>query len=179
MSNKEMKLKSVQPDGYLAGEQVPNVQYLLEKFRDRTLIEYVLLQPTQELAGGTRISSFPVDHRKDELCFGFRIDTPEGSLAYVTDTYGEPGARYAQAIREVDVLLHCCSFLDSDAEFAKQVGQSHITPVAQLAAEVGVGHLVLIHLNPFRPELGEPELDHAYPIFPHTEVAYDRMEIEF
>jgi ribonuclease BN (tRNA processing enzyme) len=69
--------------------------------------------------------------------------------------------------------------LDDESEFARQVGHSHITPVAQLAAEAGVGRLILIHLSSFRPEHGEPELDRAYPIFPRTEVAFDRMEIEF
>jgi ribonuclease BN (tRNA processing enzyme) len=164
---------------HLAQEQVPNVQYLFEKYRDRTLIEYVPLMPIEELRGGTRISSFPVDHRKDELCFGFRVDTPGGSLAYVTDTYGEPGARYALAIRRVDVLLQDCNALDEQGEFARQVGHSHITPVARLAAEAQVGRLVLIHLSSFRPEHGEPELDHAYPILPRTEVAHDGIEIEF
>jgi len=164
---------------HLAPEHLPNVQSLLETYRDRTLIEYMPLMPTQELAGGTRISSFGVDHLKDQLCFGFRIDSPGGSLAYVTDTYGEPGALYAEAIHGVDVLLHECCVSDRDAEFARKVGHSHITPVARLAAEAQVGRLVLIHLSSFRPELGEPELDHAYPIFPRTEVAYDGMEIEF
>jgi ribonuclease BN (tRNA processing enzyme) len=42
-----------------------------------------------------------------------------------------------------------------------------------------VGRLVLIHLNSFRPEHGDPELDHAHPIFPRTGVAFDGMEIEF
>ena len=164
---------------HLAPEHMPNVQYLLEKYRDRTLIEYVPLEPTQELAGGTKISPFPVDSRKDELCFGFRVDTPGGSLAYVTDTYGEPGARYADEIRGVDVLLHDCAVPDDQGEFARKVGHSHITPVARLAAEAQVGRLVLIHLSSFRPEHGEPELDRAYPIFPRTEVAFDGMEIEF
>lgn len=164
---------------HLAPEHVPNVQSLLETYRDRRLIEYVPLKPTQELAGGTRISAFPVDHHKDQLCFGFRIDTPGGSLAYVTDSYGEPGAHYTQAIRGVDVLLHDCCVSDDQGAFARKVGHSHITPVARLAAEAQVGRLVLIHLSSFRPEHGEPELDRAYPIFPRTEVAYDGMEIEF
>jgi ribonuclease Z len=164
---------------HLAPEHVPKLQYLLETYPDRALIEYVPLKETEELARGARITSFPVQHRKDELCFGFRVDGPEGSLAYVTDTHGEPGASYVDQIRGVDVLLHDCACLDSDAAFAKRVGHSHITPVAQLAAEARVGRLVLIHLSSFRPEHGEPELDHAYPIFPRTEVAYDRMEIEF
>jgi ribonuclease Z len=164
---------------HLDPKHVPNVQYLLEKHRDHTLIEYVPLKPTEELRGGTRISPFPVDHRKDELCFGFRVDTPGGSLAYVTDSYGEPGARYADEIRGVDVLLHDCCVPDDQGEWARKVGHSHITPVARLAAEAQVGRLVLIHLSPLRAETAEPELDRAYPIFPRTEVAYDRMEIEF
>lgn len=164
---------------HLAPEHEPNVRYLLEKFRDQNLIEYSPLKPVEEFAGGIRISSFSVAHRKAELCFGFRVDTPGGSLAYVTDAYGEPGASYAEAIRGVDVLLHDCSVADCEPGFARKVGHSHITPVAQLAAEAGVGRLVLIHLSPLRPEHGEPELDRAYPIFPRTEVAFDRMEIEF
>ncbi len=59
------------------------------------------------------------------------------------------------------------------------LGHSHITPVAQLAAEAQVGRLVLIHLHACRPEMGEPELDRIQSIFPRTEVAFDRMEIEF
>jgi ribonuclease BN (tRNA processing enzyme) len=47
------------------------------------------------------------------------------------------------------------------------------------AAEAQVGRLVLVHLSSFRPEHGEPVLDRAYPIFPRTELAFDRMEIEF
>jgi ribonuclease BN (tRNA processing enzyme) len=68
---------------------------------------------------------------------------------------------------------------DDQGEFARKVGHGHITPVARLAAKAQVGRLVLIHLSSFRPELGEPELDRAYPIFPRTEVAFDGMEIEF
>ncbi|MCJ7701608.1 MAG: hypothetical protein MUO62_08510 [Anaerolineales bacterium] len=49
----------------------------------------------------------------------------------------------------------------------------------QVAAEAQVGRLVLIHLSGMRPESGEPELDRVQSIFPQTEVAFDRMEIEF
>jgi ribonuclease BN (tRNA processing enzyme) len=68
---------------------------------------------------------------------------------------------------------------DDDPEFTRRVGHSHITPVAQLAAETQVGRLVLIHLNTLRSEAREPELDRIQSIFPNTEVAFDRMEIEF
>ncbi|MFN2219521.1 MAG: hypothetical protein ACK2UA_13015 [Anaerolineae bacterium] len=56
---------------------------------------------------------------------------------------------------------------------------SHITSVARSAAEVQVGRLVLIRLSSLRPEHSGPELDHAHPISPRTESAYDGIEIEF
>jgi ribonuclease BN (tRNA processing enzyme) len=77
------------------------------------------------------------------------------------------------------VLFHDCSALDDEGAFAKQVCHNHITPVAQLAVAAQAGHLILVHLNSFRPGHGEPELDRAHPIFPRTEVAFDGMEIEF
>ncbi len=164
---------------HLAPEHMEGVQHLLWKFAEQQMIEYVPMTADEELSHGVRLTSFPVEHRKDQLCLGFRLDHPGGSLAYVTDTYGEPGVSYMENIRGVDVLLHDCSASDDDPDFARQMGHSVITPVAQLAAEAQVGRLVLIHLGSFRPEHGEPEIERALPIFPRTEVAFDRMEIEF
>lgn len=164
---------------HLAPEQMEDVLYQLQRYADNELIEYMPLQKVEEIAPGIRLNSFPVEHRANELCFGFRLDHPEGSLAYVTDTYGEPGAIYQEAIRGVDVLLHDCAMPDDDPEYARRLGHSHITPVAQLAAEAQVGRLILIHLHSARPDTGEPEVDRIQSIFPRTEVAFDRMEIEF
>jgi ribonuclease BN (tRNA processing enzyme) len=164
---------------HLAPEHMPDVLYQIQKYADNNMIDYQPLQITEEIGPGIRLSSFPVEHRKEELCFGFRIDHPGGSLAYVTDTYGEPGAIYQEAIRGVDVLLHDCAMPDDDPEYARRLGHSHITPVARLAAEAQVGRLVLIHLHSARPEIGEPELELIQSIFPRTEVAFDKMEIDF
>ena len=144
-----------------------------------TSIEYVPLQPTVHLRDGALLHSFPVEHWGDKQCFGFRLDGPGRSLAYVTDTYGEPGASYLEQIRGVDVLLHECYMPDDEPEMARRIGHSHITPVCQLAADARIGRLILIHLNPLRPEAGEPELDRGRELFPATEIARDRMEIEF
>lgn len=160
-------------------EHLQNVEYLVRKFRDRSLIDYVRLQDAEQLPGAGTLRSFPLQHRRNEQCFGFRLDWPGRSLAYVTDTYGEPGAGYAEEIRAADLLLHECYMPDDEPDIARQIGHSHITPVARLAAEAGVGRLVLVHLSPFRPEACEPDLDRAHSIFPGTEVAFDGMEIEF
>lgn len=164
---------------HVAPELLEDVHAQVRRFRDNKYIEFVPMTGTEELLSGATITPFPVIHRANEQCFGFRIDHPSGSLAYVTDTYGEPGVSYLDSIRGVDVLLHDCYMADREAQIAKAIGHSHITPVAHLAAEAQVGRLVLIHLNAQRPESGEPELDLASPIFPRTEVAFDRMEIEF
>lgn len=164
---------------HLASEHMESVQNQVQGSRDFKYMEFVPLEGTAELSDGVTITPFPVDHRVNELCFGFRLDKPGGSLAYVTDTYGEPGARYLENIRGVDVLLHDCYVADHDSSVARAIGHSHITPVARLAAEAQVGRLVLIHLSALRPESGEPELDLAYPIFPQTEIAFDGMEIIF
>ena len=162
---------------HVAPEVLDDIPDYFRYFRDNKHFEFLPLKANEELPYDTRLISFPVDHTV--TCFGFRLDNPGGSLAYVTDTYGEPDASYMEKIRGVDVLLHECFFPDDESEFARRGGHSHITPVAQMAAEAQVGRLVLIHLNPLRPERGEPELELAHPIFPQTEIAFDRMEIEF
>ncbi len=162
---------------HVAPEQLDHIAPYFRHFRDNKHYEFVPLKTMEELSGGARLMSFPVDHTV--TCFGFRLDKPGGSLAYVTDTYGEPDASYLEEIRGVDVLLHECFWPDNEPELARASGHSHITPVAQLAAEAQVGRLVLIHLHPLRPEWGEPELEIAHSIFPRTELAFDEMEIEF
>jgi ribonuclease Z len=162
---------------HVAPEVLDDIPLHVRHFRDNKYYEFIPLKEIDELSGGARLISFPVVHTVS--CYGFRLDKPGGSLAYVTDTYGGPDASYLEKIRGVDVLLHECCVSDDDPEFARRVGHSHITPVAQLAAEAQVGRLILIHLSAMRPETGEPELERALPIFPRTELAFDRMEIEF
>jgi ribonuclease BN (tRNA processing enzyme) len=162
---------------HVAPEILDDIPAYVRHFRDGRFFEFLPLKDFEELSGGGRLVSFPVEHTVK--CFGFRLDAPGGSLAYVTDTYGEPDAVYLEKIRGVDLLLHECTWPDDEPELSRRSGHSHVTPVAQMAAKARVGRLVLIHLNPLRPEWAEPELELAHAIFPRTEIAFDRMEIEF
>lgn len=159
-------------------DHLEDVRALVRRFRDAKMLKFVPLAEVEPLPRGATLRRFPVGHRADELCFGFRLDWEGGSLAYVTDTYGEPGVGYLEDIRGVDLLLHDCYMEDDEEENARAVGHSHITPVARLAAEAEVGRLVLVHLSALRPVTGEPELDRIQGIFPRTEVAYDGMVLE-
>ncbi len=129
------------------------------------------------LAGGGRLTSFPLDHPGGAL--GFRLDWPGHALAYVTDTWGGPDAPYAKHLEGVDLLVHECFFGDDRAEWARTTGHTHTTPVARLARHVGAKRLVLIHINPLAPPDDPVGLATARAIFPDTETGEDGLELEF
>jgi len=108
---------------------------------------------------------------------GFRVDWPDRSLAYLTDTHCDQSA--VEFVSGVDVLIHECNFSDGHEEFAKKTGHSTPTPVAQMAQEAGVGRLILTHLDPTLDGDDPLGLSAIREFFPHTEVATDLMEIEF
>jgi len=134
---------------------------------------------TQEvlLPAGGRLSYFPVPHQGGSI--GYRLDWPGHSLAYVTDTTADPDADYVEAIRGVDLLVHECYFPDWRADWARQTGHSHTTPVAAVARKAEAGRLVLVHVDPAAPEADPIGLDVARAIFPNTILGEDLVEIDF
>jgi ribonuclease BN (tRNA processing enzyme) len=129
------------------------------------------------LAGGGRLDYFPLEHPGGTL--GFRLDWPGHSLAYVTDTIARVDAAYVERIRGVDLLVHECNFPDAEADFAEQTGHSWTTAVAQVARAAGVGHLMLVHINPLAAEADPVGLPTARAIFPKTDLGHDRLVVEF
>lgn len=129
------------------------------------------------LRDGAVVNSFPVEHPGGAR--GFRVDWPDRSMAYVTDTTARPDAAYIDAIRGVDLLVHECYFDDSMQAWAEKTGHSSITPVAEVARAAGVGRLVLVHLNPMIEAVDPVGVETARSIFPATELGVDFAEIEF
>lgn len=130
-----------------------------------------------DLPGGGRLTYFPLVHPGGSL--GFRLDWPDRSMAYVTDTTARADADYIQHIRGVDLLVHECYFSDDLAEFAEKTGHSNTTPVAQVAAAADVGQLLLVHLNPLVNEVDPVGLEIARAIFPATTIGVDNASIDF
>jgi len=130
-----------------------------------------------EAHGGVRVSHFPLQHVGGTL--GFRVDGPEGSMAYVTDTTAAVDADYVERIRGVDLLVHECYFPDGQEEWAAKTGHSCTTPVAQVARAAGVGQLVLVHVDPLATEVDPIGLEAARRVFPNTQLGADLMQIEF
>jgi len=129
------------------------------------------------LPTGGRLTHFPLEHNGGSI--GFRLDWPDRSMAYVTDTTAAVEADYVEKIRGVDLLVHECYFPDDQADWAKKTGHSFTTPVAEVARKAEVGRLVLVHLNPLSTDDDPIGLDVARAIFPATELGEDLMEVDF
>lgn len=138
--------------------------------------EFRVLAAEVPIAQGGRLSHFPVVHPGGAV--GFRLDWPERSMAYVTDTTATPTAGYIEAIRSVDVLVHECNFPDEQAEQAARWGHSSLSEVARVAALAGVGRLVLAHVDPMacEPPL---DLETARKVFAPTAIAEDGQALVF
>jgi ribonuclease BN (tRNA processing enzyme) len=130
-----------------------------------------------KLAAGATLTHFPLKHPGGSL--GFRIDWPEKSLAYVTDTVAAKDATYLSAIRGVDLLVHECFFCDDQPEQAELTGHSCLLPVVELAAAARVKKLMLVHINPLYPEDECYDLAAARKVFPETTLGTDEMVVEF
>ena len=135
------------------------------------------LEQTIELSGGGKLTHFPLTHPGGSV--GYRLDWPDSSLAYVTDTTATVDADYIKQIQGVDLLLHECYFPDGWEEKAELTGHSCLTPVAQVAAAADVGQLVLIHINPLSEDDDPLGVEAAREIFPAIEIGEDEMSIEF
>lgn len=147
----------------------------VELFPVEPKFEFHQLGPRLELPDGAKLSWAPLSHPGGST--GFRIDWPDRSLAYITDTTA-PGD-YREFIRDVDLLIHECYFPDELAEWAEKTGHSAATPVAQIAKSANVGRLLLVHADPQRADDDPIGMDRIRSIFPNAELAEDLMEVEF
>ena len=110
---------------------------------------------------------------------GFRIDWPDRSLAYITDTTASLDAEYVSAISSVDLLVHECYFPDGWEERAALTGHSCLTPVLQVAKAAEVGKLAMVHINPLDESDSPIGLQPNNSIFPNVVVPEDNDVIEF
>jgi ribonuclease BN (tRNA processing enzyme) len=133
--------------------------------------------PNFALPDGGSLTHFPLSHPGGSL--GFRLDWPDRSLAYVTDTTAAADADYVEHIRGVDVLIHECYFADNDRDLPAITGHSWLQPVAEVAAAASVGRLVLVHIGPHYENDDVFDLAGARRRYRTIEIGGDRMEFEF
>jgi ribonuclease BN (tRNA processing enzyme) len=146
-------------------------------FPVRLPCELRALSAAVELPAGGRLTHFPVEHPGGAI--GFRLDWPDRSLAYVTDTAASADANYVEAVRGVNLLAHECNFSDAGRQLAPQIGHSFTSAVAEVARKAGVGQLLLVHVDPLAEGDDPVHLVDAVRIFPRTLLGHDLLEIDF
>ncbi len=145
--------------------------------RPRMELRPLAPEPCIIVSQGAKVTWFPLRHRG--LSLGFRIDWPNKSLAYLTDTTIAGSREVLQAIRGVDLLLHECYFPDGYDAVAERTGHSCLSAVLELARDAAVKRLGLIHLNPLLDRDEKLGLEDKSDLFPNTFIACDLMEVEF
>lgn len=148
-----------------------------EIFPVRPPFEFVSLTKEFSLPDGGRLTHFPLQHPGGSV--GYRLDWPDRSLAYVTDTTAREDADYVEKIQGVDLLVHECYFSDDLKEHAITTGHSWITAVAEVAARARVKRVLIVHVNPLVVGDDPVGIAAAKKIFANLELAHDGMVVEF
>ncbi|HID20912.1 MAG TPA: MBL fold metallo-hydrolase [Planctomycetaceae bacterium] len=145
-------------------------------FSGRLRFEFVPLPGEVTVAEGGRLTHCPLPNHPGGST-AYRIDWPRFSLAYVTDTVVD--GKYTEFIRDVDLLLHECTFPDRLAEMADESHHSYASAVAELARKANVGRLILVHLDPWLADFYQEILQSARALFPEAELGHDMQQIDF
>lgn len=103
------------------------------------------LAPTWQI-GQASLTWFPLEHPGGSV--GYRLQFPEVSLAYVTDTTSRPDSAYWSRIQGVDWLIHECNFQDDQRDLAERTGHSWTSAVLENCHRYGIQRLILMHINP-------------------------------
>jgi ribonuclease BN (tRNA processing enzyme) len=116
---------------------------------------------------GVTVRAVLVQHAPVFPAFGFRFDTPHGSVVFSGDT--GPCGNVVRLARGADLLVHEVIAVELLAQRLRRLpnfeairnhlASSHSTPeqVGQIATQAGVGTLVLSHLVPGDVDLTEAE----------------------
>lgn len=165
---------------HLAEEKIPSVRDHLfqnDLFPVLPEFEFVPFGPKPlTFADGSRLTTIPLIHPGGSI--GFRIDWPDRSMAYITDTVAAADADYVRAIRGVETLIHECYFPDGWEEKGELTGHSCLTPVAQVARQAQVQRLYLVHTNPLDEDGRLLDLSTVKSIISEISIAADNQIID-
>lgn len=139
---------------------------------------------TRVLSTGCEIGSLmirPVRLNHPGGAHGYRIDSPAGSLIYVSDhEHGieEIDSCIAQEAQGVDLLIYDAQYTPSEYPLFRGWGHSTWLEGTRLAKRAEVGRLLLFHHNPARMDYEAPGvLAEAREQFVSTEIARENMMI--
>ncbi|WP_299877286.1 MBL fold metallo-hydrolase [uncultured Cocleimonas sp.] len=109
------------------------------------------------LIGKTQVKTKSLNHPGGGSAY--RLDMPEGSMAYATDNElfppNEPDTNYQEWVdffQGVDYLIHDAMYLDDELQKTHGWGHSLISQTLQLAVDAKVSNLILFHHDPSRTD---------------------------
>lgn len=129
--------------------------------------------------GSMTIQPFPVFHPQG--AHGFRIEVDGAVLVYATD-YEHGSERHDDGLREVargaDLLISDAQYTPDEYVLRRGWGHTTWEHATDLAAEAGVGRLLLFHHDPAHDDAALARIcDQARARFPATDLAMEGMEI--
>lgn len=107
--------------------------------------------------GDALINTMPLNHPGGGSAY--RVDTPQGSMAYVTDNELVPPSSPRTTVRQwrefvsnVDFLIHDAMYLDDELKEHHGWGHSLLSQTLELARDANVANLLLFHHAPERTD---------------------------
>jgi ribonuclease BN (tRNA processing enzyme) len=130
------------------------------------------------LHGRLLIDTRVQEHPGGSIAYRLRWPAAERKLVYATDTTGDLSEESIAWMEDADLLMHECSFRDSEEKWAIQTGHSWPSKVATLAREADVRRLLLIHINPKEQGPDPIGLDKVRSIYGDAMIAWDGMTVD-
>jgi ribonuclease BN (tRNA processing enzyme) len=126
------------------------------------------LEPGQHCIEGFDVLALEIPH-KGGRTFGFRISDGRASVAYLSDHCptklgagpdgrGERHGAALELVRGCDLMLHDAQYTDDELPRKAAFGHSSAAYAVGLAAEAGVGRVLLFHHDPERTDAQVDEI---------------------
>lgn len=128
------------PD-HITDRPTPEPSIGVKEIREGTVLETDKFKVTAREVEHIQILGF------EKSSYGFRVDTEYGSAAISGDT--GPCDAMVELARDVDILVHECTFLEEVMEYREMRGHSGPRGAGSVARRAGAKKLVLTHLGPY------------------------------
>lgn len=141
-------------------EQFSQPYFPMEISELRAIISHSIIKEGETLIiEDMKITVKPLNHKGGG--FAYRVDTSQGSLAYITDNelfpppeqiITTPYQEWVSFLQGVNLLIHDAMYLDDELEKIHGWGHSLVSQALQLAYDAKVTAIVLFHHDPNRTD---------------------------
>lgn len=131
----------------------------------------------QPCCAGCEVRPFRVRHRG--VTYGYAIREPIGQRLIVVSGDTRPCESTVEAARGADLLVHEATFIDDEAERARETGHSTAREAAEVARQAGVSRLLLTHFSARFSHDTRVVVEQARSVFESTIAARDGFVVRF